>query len=117
MYSTIILRLFPSNSLLGVLLGGRTCELTRTACAAQRHGNSRESETAAVTRVPWSGEVASRRDSRAVVESSRSRASAASSAPVAEISSSYGYSWARIGLLPLISAASALVGAAVEPGL
>jgi hypothetical protein len=28
-----------------------------------------------VTRVPWSGEVASRRDSRAVVESSRSRAS------------------------------------------
>jgi hypothetical protein len=36
---------------------------------------------------------------------------------VAEISSSYGYSWARIVLLPLISAASALVGAAVEPGL
>jgi hypothetical protein len=31
MYSTIILRLFPSNSLLGVLLGRRTCEQTRTA--------------------------------------------------------------------------------------
>jgi hypothetical protein len=35
------LRLFPSNPLLGDL-GGRTSKLTRTACAAQRHGNNRE---------------------------------------------------------------------------